>query len=663
MKNIKLRIYLKLISIEVVIILTMRFLVPILSNYPPYSEDVGFQMKIESLSHNQQYLLLGIIAILLQVLFIHLFFSDIFKYLKKDKKDVSTAETEKIRKICFKIPNKLLLVQTLLLCLMLTLLFSMVKISIVLCLKFLLIYFSFFTASWVISMALIQGDLNKIIESTYRINQNITMPQNETKFYISLIKNLMPLFIFIMITVSLLGYSKVAEQDGESRYYFYKQEMSSLDLNNLSISELKEKLDTVSLRDASNYYFILTDDSTYYSKPNGNVTQFFLEYAKNFIGKTDGRLYEYFGVEEEAYGKYVTLSNGKVALVGFKYSTMNLSSVSFYALTSIVCTAIYIIILFIFTKNISKNISQVSDKLSQIAAGKDVEREYVLPVFSNDEIGALTVSFNQIQQLTKSDIAKIRNSQNMLMERERLATLGQMVGGIAHNLKTPIMSIAGAMDGMQDLVTEYNKSIDDPDVTKEDHHAIAHDMCDWISKVNSYDSYMSDIITAVKGQAVNMNDNSSNGFSIDELLKRVDILMKHELKSACITLNVNCNITPSTFIDGNVNNLVQVVNNLISNAIQSYNDVPNNKIDLTISSKDNNILISVSDYGSGIPIAVQKRLFNSMITTKGHNGTGLGLFMSYSTIKGNFEGDMNFTSEVGKGTTFNVILPQKKENN
>ena len=49
-----------------------------------------------------------------------------------------------------------------------------------------------------------------------------------------------------------------------------------------------------------------------------------------------------------------------------------------------------------------------------------------------------------------------------------------------------------------------------------------------------------------------------------------------------------------------------------------------------------------------------------MITTKGKNGTGLGMFMSYSTIKGHFNGDITFTSELGKGTTFNVIIPLPK---
>lgn len=257
------------------------------------------------------------------------------------------------------------------------------------------------------------------------------------------------------------------------------------------------------------------------------------------------------------------------------------------------------------------------------------------------------------------DMKALEKNQNTLIERERLASLGQMVGGIAHNLKTPIMSIAGATDGLEDLISEYNKSIDDKDVTKEDHHAIADDMSKWISKIRTYNSYMSDIITAVKGQAVNMNDDKPILFSIDELLNRVNILMKHELKNALIALNIDYKIKPSTTILGNINSLVQVINNLISNAIQAYNGVPNKSIDLIVDQKENNIVFSIIDYGSGIPKEVQNKLFNQMITTKGQNGTGLGLFMSYSTIKGHFKGDMNFESEVGKGTRFNILIPKK----
>ena len=276
------------------------------------------------------------------------------------------------------------------------------------------------------------------------------------------------------------------------------------------------------------------------------------------------------------------------------------------------------------------------------------------------------------------DMKALKQNQEMLIERERLATLGQMVGGIAHNLKTPIMSIAGAMEGLEDLIREYDESIDDPDVTKEDHHAIAKDMSNWVTKVNSYDSYMSDVITAIKGQAVNFNEVSNDKFTVGELLKTVNILMKHELKNALVTLNINCAVPESTTIKGNVNSLVQIVNNLISNAIQAYiepdEEQKDNKenitkkdnneniakrkiIDLNVTKEKGNIVISVRDYGCGIPPKVQEKLFKSMVTTKGHNGTGLGLFMSYSNIRGHFNGDLKFTSEVGKGTTFYIIIP------
>lgn len=255
------------------------------------------------------------------------------------------------------------------------------------------------------------------------------------------------------------------------------------------------------------------------------------------------------------------------------------------------------------------------------------------------------------------DMKTIQNNQNMLIEKERLASLGQLVGGIAHNLKTPIMSIAGAAEGLSDLTKEYNSSIDDPEVTSKDHHDIAHDMDTWIDKIKTHTAYMSDIITAVKGQAVTLSESESDNFTIEELIKRINILMKHELKNALIDLNIDVKIDSSVVLNGNVNSLVQVVNNLISNAIQSYNGKTNESIDLVVDKEDSSIIILVADHGCGMPNDVKDKLFKEMITTKGKNGTGLGLFMSYSTIRGHFNGNMTFESEIDKGTTFKIVLP------
>ena len=277
-------------------------------------------------------------------------------------------------------------------------------------------------------------------------------------------------------------------------------------------------------------------------------------------------------------------------------------------------------------------------------------------IFSkNNFLGTLILLKDVSQHVIDRNI--IEDNQSMLMEKERLASLGQMIGGIAHNLKTPIMSIAGAAEGLTDLTKEYDISIGDPSVTNEDHHEIVKDMNSWIEKVKTHTSYMSDVITAVKGQAVAFTETKTDSFTIAELLTHVDVLMKHELKNALIELNTSVLVPTSLSIKGNINSLVQVINNIISNAIQAYNGKTNKNIDFIIKIKDNNLIFSIQDYGCGMPKKVQDKLFKEMITTKGKNGTGLGLFMSYSNIRAHFNGNMSFESTEGKGTRFDITIP------
>ncbi len=257
------------------------------------------------------------------------------------------------------------------------------------------------------------------------------------------------------------------------------------------------------------------------------------------------------------------------------------------------------------------------------------------------------------------DMQTIKDNQDMLVEKERLASLGQMIGGIAHNLKTPIMSIAGAAEGLSDLIKEYDSSIEDPEVTSEDHHDIAKDMNDWIDKIKTHLSYMSDIITAIKGQAVAFSEQTASGFTIKELINYVDILMKHELKNALITLNLQADIDTSTTVKGNINSLVQVINNIISNAIQAYQaqGKSNENINFRIYKENTNIVFKIEDFAGGLPEKVQEKLFKEMVTTKGKNGTGLGLFMSYSNIKAHFSGKLKYETEEGVGTSFYIEIP------
>ena len=224
------------------------------------------------------------------------------------------------------------------------------------------------------------------------------------------------------------------------------------------------------------------------------------------------------------------------------------------------------------------------------------------------------------------DLEIIKTNQNILIEKERLASLGQLIGGVAHNLKTPIFSISGATEGLNDLIEEYKSSITDDKVTVQDHIEIAHDMSVWVQKIKQYLEYMSDVVTAIRGQAASFTDNTYETFTIDELIKRVNILMKHELQQALVTLNISYDLNREIKLQGNINSLIQILNNLISNAIQAYEGAPNKTIDMNISNTEKYLKITITDYGVGISPDVKDKLFKEIVSNKGSNGTGIRTF-------------------------------------
>ncbi|MEA5018506.1 MAG: histidine kinase N-terminal 7TM domain-containing protein [Erysipelotrichaceae bacterium] len=280
----------------------------------------------------------------------------------------------------------------------------------------------------------------------------------------------------------------------------------------------------------------------------------------------------------------------------------------------------------------------------------------ITPLIINNTIAGYVAIFKDVTRL-KESMQRLQNSQNQMMEKERLASLGQMVGGIAHNLKTPIMAIAGAASAMENLVEECKLSFGNKEVTLDDYQEIYEEMMGWLVRTRESCAYMSDIISVVKGQATNMNASDQVEFSIDELLKRVTLLMNHEIKSNKCNFIISNKVDNSVLLTGDINNLVQVLNNLISNAIDAQKTLAKNTVELNAKLEENFITISVKDYGVGVPYDVADKLFKEMVTSKGSLGTGIGLYMSNVVIRGKFSGTMWYEKNPEGGSTFGFTIP------
>ena len=657
--KIQFKLLLALFIGVVIISFALYFLIPFILNYPAETYGTSFQTELENTVYWQQVVLISfaifiIFAIIIKIKTNFLItYYDIIKSPHKYKDDKINIVKEKL----FNVPYSIFLLNLVIPSIALTVIhaFTIQQLSIT-TLKMFMIVFSFVTL-YVTSIFIYTNNLFKGILSKLPATDISNI--KKTSITKRIIYNIFPIIIASLLFVTLLGYVKVANEKGDSHFEIYNKSLHYYcTYNNNNFKNISELIED----SKSNFTLINENDIFFIKLPNGkfidrnyneiNFSNFFIKYLNELSPSNNGRVYEYYGVDSQAATNKIKIGENEY-LLGIYFNILSAQVLDYFLISYLVLVLIDVIILILFSNSFKYDINFISEKFSEMSTHITTEKNKNLVATSNDEIGELCTSYNLIQQIT-------HDNQNMLIERERLASLGQMVGGIAHNLKTPIFSISGGLEGLSDLIKEFDESIEDSNVTDQDMHDIANDMRVWVDKLKGHTSYMSDVITAVKGQAVNLSEEQSVDFTVKELFQHIKILMQHEIKHSLSTLNISNNVPDSVLINGSINSLVQVINNLISNAIQSYDKNIKEKI-INLSAEYNttnkHILISVQDFGPGLPEHVQQKLFKEMITTKGKDGTGLGLFMSYSNIKAHFKGDLTFETEIGKGTTFFIKIP------
>jgi two-component system NtrC family sensor kinase len=239
-------------------------------------------------------------------------------------------------------------------------------------------------------------------------------------------------------------------------------------------------------------------------------------------------------------------------------------------------------------------------------------------------------------------------TQGRLIQSESLASIGQLVAGIAHELNNPLASASSFIQTDIELINEQQ------DKRKIDQE-ILQDLTYSLKELNKTKGIVKSILdlsrqTQTFEESVNMND------VIEDALRVLYNSYKH------MQVTIEKNFDPSIpNIEGNFSNLGQVLINMIKNALNALPD-GRGKISLSTSYQHETDGISVEcrDDGHGIPPEIMKDIFKPFFTTKDvGTGTGLGLYVSYEIIK-KHEGDISVSSEVGKGTTFTIELPCKR---
>ncbi|MFN8348594.1 MAG: ATP-binding protein [Spirosomataceae bacterium] len=300
----------------------------------------------------------------------------------------------------------------------------------------------------------------------------------------------------------------------------------------------------------------------------------------------------------------------------------------------------------------------------QLRLGQEKEKQEILARINQSLEGQVK---ERTQQLTKS-LDNLKATQNQLVQSEKLASLGELTAGIAHEIQNPLNFVTNFSELSVGLAQEINEELDKSEPDKEYVKELIGDLSLNQDKINYHGKRASSI---VKG----MLEHSRASTGVKELTdinKLTDEYLRlsfHGLKAKDNFFNADYEL----IADKNLPNIEvipqdigRVLLNLINNAFYAVNQrkhLSNDEnytpsVSVTTKRLENTIEIRIKDNGTGIPDNIKSKIFQPFFTTKPTGqGTGLGLSLAYDIVTKGHGGTLEVESIEGQGTTFTLTLP------
>jgi two-component system, NtrC family, sensor kinase len=273
-------------------------------------------------------------------------------------------------------------------------------------------------------------------------------------------------------------------------------------------------------------------------------------------------------------------------------------------------------------------------------------------------------SKKKANRVLEKTLVELKSTQSQLIQSEKMASLGELTAGIAHEIQNPLNFVNNFSEVSTELVDEMNEEIDRGNLS--DAKEIANDLKQNLEKINHHGKRAGDIVKGML-QHSRSSSGSKEPTDINKLADEYLRLAYHGLRAKDKSFNATLKTDYDESI-GNINIIPQdigrVILNLITNAFYVVDEKKKAGIEVyeptvSVSTKKINdkIEIKVSDNGKGIPQKVLDKIFQPFFTTKPTGqGTGLGLSLSYDIVKAH-GGELKVETKEGEGSTFIIQLP------
>jgi signal transduction histidine kinase len=285
----------------------------------------------------------------------------------------------------------------------------------------------------------------------------------------------------------------------------------------------------------------------------------------------------------------------------------------------------------------------------------------ILILQENQSLTAQLFNMNtQLEERITERTKELEDNRERLVSSEKLASIGQLTAGLAHEINTPLAASLNYLHQARLLADEYTQSIGNQSVTNDDHVEIAKELQKSLKDASVTLDRLGEFVRKMRNQT-RFSSNQATLFDPVTVTQDTLAMLEHQSKTAKVRVNLDPG-PAGVLLRGEPGRFTQVLSNLVINAIHACEGKETATVNLVFSTRvqqdQTELVMSLSDNGSGIPDDILPKIFEPLFTTKPvGKGTGLGLSIIRDIVRGHFGGEVEVKTQVGEGTTFTIFLP------
>ncbi|NNM52350.1 MAG: HAMP domain-containing histidine kinase [Pseudomonadales bacterium] len=268
-----------------------------------------------------------------------------------------------------------------------------------------------------------------------------------------------------------------------------------------------------------------------------------------------------------------------------------------------------------------------------------------------------TQQLREANRSLQNVVDELQRAQKQLVQSEKLAALGQLVAGVAHELGTPLGNALLIATSIEEQDRSFQSRAETGNISRIEFMSLLDTHQQSLDLLVRSLNRAASLISSFKQIAVDQISDQRRSFPLERTIHETITSMEPTYRKFHVRISLD--IESDILMDSYPGALIQIFSNFINNTVlHAFDHIIEPNIHIAAHRQGDQVMITFTDNGTGIPQENLKRLFEPFFTTRmGNGGTGLGLHICYNLVTATLGGEISVASTLGQGTTFTLILP------